>query len=67
MISAGIIFLSPFIISLITKYSSFVNNIISSIQLLNNAVIIAITLIWVMIVIIIGTKVSSRILQMQEY
>lgn len=67
MISAGIIFLSPFVISLFSKYFSFANNIVSSIQSLNNLVFTAITLIWVVIVMIIGTKVSSSILQRQEY
>lgn len=67
MISAGIIFLSPFVISLFSKYFSFVNNIVSSLQSLNNLIFIALTLIWVMIVMIIGTKVSSSILQRQEY
>jgi len=67
MISAGIIFLSPFVIALFSKYFSFVNNIVLSLQSLNNLIFIAFTLIWVMIVIIVGTKFSSSILKRQEY
>ncbi|MBW4829490.1 MAG: ABC-2 transporter permease [Clostridiaceae bacterium] len=67
MVSSGIIFLSPFIISLISKYFASVINITSSIQSLSDLTIIVGIVVLTMIVISIGSKASSNILKKQEY
>ncbi|WP_066507550.1 ABC-2 transporter permease [Abyssisolibacter fermentans] len=67
MISAGIIFLSPFIIQLLSKQVSLFNYIATSVQSLSNWVIIVSTMLLDILIVFIGTNASNSFLKKQEY